>query len=122
MITCHSCNYVCEEYKDLAKHVVANKVNHRKGYKWASAFLLKVDFLNHKKDMPTGRVAYTEEQKESRLEIIRQLSGEMRKAVAVCPICKTNHRNELPIEYFVSGRAWRTDRGLLVLCCERCKK
>jgi len=79
MINCHYCNYSCEEYKDLAQHIVANKDSqHRKGRIWAAKFLTRADFLNHKADQQKqgGRVALTPEEQASKENIIRELSGE----------------------------------------------
>ena len=121
MPECNNCGYSCAEFKDLAKHIVANKKSHRRGVKWASSFLLKVQFLNQKQDLNGGRIALTDEQKEAKQNAQREISGRIKFVETVCPRCKSGQRQTLPIEFADDPFTWRKNK-VLVVNCNRCTK
>lgn len=120
MINCRFCNYTCEEFSELAKHIVAQKQTHRHGMKWASSFLLKVNILNQKKDFQ-GRIPLTTEEKESKESCERELSGMVKTAQTVCPNCNHSTIQVLPIEYVNSGIAWKLGKSFMINC-PACRK
>jgi hypothetical protein len=122
MQNCHSCNFTCEDFKDLALHIIKNKSTHRKGLKWASAYLFKVNFLNQKVDKPEGRITLTEEQKEAKENSQRELSGNLASVKICCPLCNTYSRDRIPIEYTESSFAWKSKSGEFLINCLDCRK
>ncbi len=114
MPLCLSCQKVCADYKELALHIQSSKKGHRKGKRWAAKYMMRVRQLN-KREL-NGRVPLTEEQKEARASIFRELSGETEYALAVCPHCHKGHREVLPVEFRQSQDAWRVKDKLVVLC------
>lgn len=121
MQTCRTCNYEAEDFTDLAKHIIARKIDHRKGLKWANAYLLKVNLLNQKKDLPEGRIALTEEQKEARENTQRALCGKLKAVSVTCLNCQSDGRDMLPIEYVDSPFAWKKNNKYVV-SCSNCRR
>ncbi len=115
MPNCLSCNQSFPDYKELALHIQTTKKGHRKGKKWAAKYLMRVRQLNKKKEL-NGRIPLTEEQKEAKASIHRELSGENENVLTICPHCKKGHREVLPVEFSQSRDAWRVKDKLVVLC------
>ncbi len=112
-VSCHSCGAIFADYKELALHILSSRKEHRKGKKWASKYIM----LRGKRDKPDfQRTPLTEEQKESKKEMKRELSGENKTGLVFCPHCKTNHQQSLPVEYVDSPTAWRIKKMLVILC------
>lgn len=120
-ITCHSCQQDFPDYESLAKHISSSKKGHQKGKRWASHYLLKTRALNLKKQPFTSN-PLTQEDKENRESTKRDLSGETEYILAVCPMCKKGHREQLPIEFVESPMAWRTSKGTLIVNCSICQR
>jgi hypothetical protein len=121
MVNCHSCGQSFENFGELALHIASSRKGHRQGKVWAAKYLVgKV-----KRDMPQ-RSPMTEEERENRAanleESRRQVSGREKIEQTVCPLCKSFSRQSLPVEYVGSLQAWRNDKGLVVVCCEGCRK
>lgn len=120
MINCRFCNYTCEEFSELAKHIVEKKSTHRHGLKWASSFLLKVNILNQKKDFQ-GRIPLTIEEKESKESCERELSGRVKTVATICPNCSKTNITPLAVEFVNSGISWHMGRFFAVNC-PACRK
>jgi uncharacterized protein YnzC (UPF0291/DUF896 family) len=121
-VVCHQCHSDFETYTELAQHIISKK-NHRKGRKWASSLLLKVNQLNKKKDFE-NRTPLTEEEKETRREIRQQtqLSGARKMVNTLCPQCKRHSAQSIEVEYANSQQAWRTINGTLRILCMGCRR
>ena len=115
---CLSCNEVFADYTELALHIQSSKKGHRKGKKWASNYLLRTRQLDQKQI--NGRVPLTEEQKENKRNMVRELSGRNENVVTYCPQCKSKTAQPLPVEFTQSREAWRIGKNFAVLCSE-CK-
>ncbi len=107
------------DWTALALHISKEKKGHRKGKKWAANYLLKTRKLNQKRDL-TARTPLTEEEKESKREMKRELSGEEERVKTYCPQCKTGSSAVLPIEHTQSPDAWKV-KDRLVLMCNTCR-
>ena len=122
-VLCNSCGKECEDYHELALHIMENKKGHQRGKKWASAFLLRTNRLNARKDLPQ-RAPMTDEEKESlrdaRAETRRELSGKVSLAKVFCPQCKQVSVRALPVEFAQNNQAWRLPNGTLVVSCPAC--
>jgi len=117
---CRICNQDFEyDWHSLAKHISISKKGHRAGKKWAAKYLLQVNRLNAKRDLPQ-RVPLTEEQKEARRDLRREISGDTQRVLTLCPHCKSQAVSVLPVEYTQSPIAWRQNNNLVVLC-EPCR-
>ncbi len=115
-ITCISCGKVCEDYRELASHIAGSKKGHRKGKRWAAQYLSR-HVLNKREY--NNRTPMTAEQKTTKDDIMRIVSGEQRVADTVCPKCKKPSRAVFEIEYAESSSAWRIG-GRLVKMCDGC--
>lgn len=123
-VQCNSCGQDFDEFVDLAKHIMGeSKRTHRHGRKWAASLLLKVRKLDSKKELKE-RVPLSEEDKENRREIQRQvqLSGAKSFVNTICPKCKTRHAEALEVEYVRSPLAWKTLQGTLLIMCAGCRR
>lgn len=120
-INCHYCDYSCESFEKLAKHVISSGNSHRKGLKWANTYLLKVNILNQKQDKPE-HIALTEEEHEAKENCQRELSGELSNSLIICPSCKTHNRTMLPTEHANNPYAWKNENGEYYVNCPNCKK
>jgi hypothetical protein len=114
MPSCNDCGEYFEEYQELAHHII--KAKHRHGKKWANNYLLK--HVLFEKEMPQ-RTALTAEQKQSKEDAKRGLSGDMRYASTICPKCKRKGRPLLPSEFVDSPVVWRIN-GLIAKFCIEC--
>jgi hypothetical protein len=114
-IQCRQCGAIFENYGELASHINTTKSHHRdrKAVKWAANFQLKHILYKpeHKE-----RIPLTEEQKESRRNLMVELSGETQNVIVVCPKCKTRRREAVPVEHTQSERAWRINKELAIFC------
>lgn len=118
MQNCHYCNYSCEEYLDLAKHILKEKSGHDAGKFWAQRFVLKHAVLKPKDQ---GGMPLTEAEKEAKRSTQRELSGREKPAQTYCPSCNSLSIQVLPIEFVTSNFAWRK-QGTLVVSCSNCRK
>ncbi len=112
---CHSCKKPFADFKELALHIISSKKGHRHGKRWAAKYLLKVRQLDKRKEL-NGRTPMTEEQKENKRNLERELSGENEFVITYCPHCKSLKKQPMPIEFTQSGEAWREKDKLVVLC------
>ena len=113
MPECRYCHQPTKDWHELAVHIIASKKGHRGGKKWAAKYLHR-NLLN-KRDHPE-RAPLTDEQREMREDTTRELSGQVEYANTICPKCKRQHREQLPIEFTESPTAWRVKQTLVVLC------
>lgn len=124
MPLCNQCRKVCQDYHELAIHIMSLK-SHRRGRRWAGKYLA-INSLSPEKrrDLPK-RVAdnpdkeTTEFGDENKANRIRQVSGVEKSVITVCPKCEARNRIQLPIEFAESPAAWRIN-GILVKLCARC--
>lgn len=116
---CFICNEIFKDFKELARHVIANKKTHGKSYFWAQKVLTDAERLNFKTQSFEGRSPLTEEEREAKRESRRELSGEDHMVSTFCPHCKNSHTERIPQEYIESNTAWR-EKGKLVVLCDGC--
>ena len=117
MPICHSCNKPFPDFKELARHIIANKKTHRKGLFWAQKHLMNQRALDKKATMlAKNHNPLTEEDKENKKDTRRVLSGQLKNANTFCPKCKRAGIYQFPIEYAESPDAWRTGKSLVKLC------
>lgn len=122
-VLCHSCGHSFPDYTELAKHIINAKKGHRRGKVWASKFLLQVKRLDRKvtnQNRP-DRIPLTEEQKEAKKSLMREVSGEFRQVLCVCPRCKLGHVEAVEVEYIESRDAWRSESGKPMIICGGCR-
>ncbi len=120
MPECHSCAYSCEEFIDLAKHIV--KMQHKNGLKWAMKFLANAQYLDAKVSRQNQeRIPLTEQERENKTDCHRELSGQELEVFAVCPICHKNYSQVIPLEHSENPLAWRNGKYLIISCgnCRR---
>lgn len=75
--------------------------------------------LNQKKDLPQ-RLPLTEQQKENKKEMAREVSGQYREVIAICPGCKGQYKTSIELEHFENKEAWLI-KGKPIIYCERCR-
>lgn len=118
-MSCRACgkaDFDDGDWNALAKHIVKSKDNaHKPSRKWANKFLSKAKLLDQKKDRPQ-RTKLTEQQKENKKEMVREISGETELAITQCPDCKRVGRMQLPVEYTRSGDAWMVGNKVVRYC------
>lgn len=113
-ISCRECGEPCKDWADLAHHIVKER---HKDRQWALRFLAQ---KNNVRDF-SPRTPLTEEQKELRKEMVREVSGQESFQDTVCPNCKKLNKQRLPVEYVEDYEAWRNSKGHLIVMCEGCK-
>lgn len=121
MPQCHSCGDIFPDWKALADHIATSKTGHRKGKKWAAKIRM-VNSLSAKARYGKKnfeRTPLTEEQKEAKELSQRELSGEIEVVTTVCPKCKHQAHQVLPVEFTQNNHAWRI-KALLPVFCEGC--
>ena len=120
---CLSCKTVIPgDFKELALHISHEKKGHRKGKIWAARYLTKVKYLDQKvSGQNRERTPMTEEQKETKASLVRELSGEYAAVLTVCPHCKKGHQETIEKEYAESETAWRSESGKPMVLCSRCR-
>ena len=119
-IECRTCGNTFNDYKELAQHIMANRKTHKMGKKWAAKYIL-INGLSASKrgEKFNGRVALTQEQKDSRNDSKRTLSGDNDYVNAVCPKCSSKHRPLVPAEFAMSEDALKIN-GLHLIICSAC--
>lgn len=115
MPKCNSCGKECEDFRELALHIMAGKSSHRKGKKWAATYLQR-RVLNKREYDNNERTPLTEEQKQTREDLKMTLSGKTRYVNTICPKCKTTAMPSLEVEYITSPLAWRIGDRLAKIC------
>lgn len=113
---CRECGELCKDWRELAFHIIKNRKTH-KHREWANRFLAQKENIRSL----TPRTPLTEEQKQTRKESIREVSGEESFQDTVCPNCKKLAKQRLPVEYTQDFEAWRNSKGHLIVMCEGCK-
>ena len=116
MPICHSCNKPSPDFKELAKHIIANKRTHRGGLMWARKYLLNQRALDRKVSLKNNRVPLSEQEIENKKDSRRELSGALKNTSSFCPKCKRAGIYQFPIEYTKSPDAWRVGNFLVKLC------
>ena len=125
--SCHYCPATFENFKELAKHIIASKKvglhSNRKSQAWAKKFLMNKDFLDRKVSMNQGggRIALTEEQKQNKEDIKRELSGQTKYVKTKCPKCKTLGFDFVEVEHLIEPFIW-TENERILKNCEVCRK
>jgi len=115
---CHYCNApVFANWTELALHISSSRKGHRKGKRWAANFLIGKKVKDKKKQQPRKR--QTAEEKETKKNLVRVLSGDTEFVDTLCLRGKHTVRQSLPVEYSQNPRAWRI-QGRLVLTCVGC--
>ena len=122
---CLSCNKtILGDRTDLAQHIMSAKRGHDRSKRFAARILTdvrrldrKVTFLARNK----GRTKLTEEQKQIKKDLVRQVSGAVQSVLTVCPKCCKGHEEKLEVEYINSPSAPRSHSGKLLRLCEGCR-
>lgn len=117
---CFTCHEVFDDFKALARHCVENKSTHGKSLKWAAKVLTNVERLNQKQDF-SGRAPLTEEEREAKRECVRELSGELKSTMCICPRCQRRFPQRVELEHYSNPLAWRKN-GSIMLMCEACRR
>ena len=114
-VSCHSCSEAFEDYKELALHIIASKKH--KGKKWAAKYIM-INGLSpeNRFERKQNGSPLTAEQRVSKEDCRRVLSGENEFVNTICPKCKRGGRPLLPVEYVESPVAWRIKDNLVKLC------
>ncbi len=118
LVSCHSCNNTFPDYHALALHISSEKKGHRKGKKWASAYLLKNSLKP--KNEHKERTPLSEEDKEARESTHIELSGDVVYVNTNCPKCRRVYPRIIETEYANSKWAWRGENGVLIITCLNC--
>lgn len=119
-VSCHACGQPFENYGELAFHISSTRDKaHRKGKRWAAKYLHRANL--NKRDNDRGKIPLTEEQKDAKEDLKRELSGNTEMVLTYCLGCKTGIRQPVPVEYSQSPNAWRTGNGTLIMPCPRCQ-
>jgi hypothetical protein len=118
-IKCLSCGKECEDYQELALHISSSKTGHKKGKRWAARYLSR-HVVNKVTREFYGGTPLTAEDKQSKEDTKRVLSGQQRVADTVCPKCRHPSREVLEAEYVSSSQAWRI-QGKLAKMCTGCE-
>ena len=123
MPICNACHHSFPDYTELAKHIINARVGHRRGKRWASSVVLQVKRLDRKvtNDSKPDRIPLTEDLKETKLSLMREVSGEFRQVLCVCPRCKLGHVEAVEVEYIESRDAWRSTSGKPMIICGGCR-
>lgn len=122
---CYVCHEDCEgDFHALAQHWNTKRKEkehrkHRNSLIWAAHFLMNTKKLNKKKDEPQ-RMKLTEQEKENKQSMYREISGEVEAVKILCCHCKRSGSGIMPIEYTRSPYAWRTNSGTLITTCRLC--
>lgn len=123
MPNCNTCGYHANNFKDLAKHIIENRRKHpRKSVVWAEKFLTNAKWLNQKRDKPQGRTPLTEQEKKNKVDAHREVSGEEKRVITICPHCNSVSRQAIAVEYVESPTAWRNKGNNLMVNCFSCRK
>jgi hypothetical protein len=118
MIPCHYCNYTCEQFIDLAKHI--NKIHPLKHNKWATKFQFH-NVIFEKKNPFDGRVPLTEQEKENKTDSQRVLSGQLSVVTTICPSCRIRTRQAIPKEHTENPTSWKS-KDFFMISCQSCRK
>ncbi len=114
-VTCHSCKMGFADYEALALHISSSKKGHRKGKKWAAKYLMRSLLQKQNNHQSKG---LTEDEKASKKEVERVLSGSNESVITFCPQCHNRQKQVLPIEYTRSENAWKIKDSLVVPCSD----
>ena len=120
MQECLSCRAQFKDFKELAIHIATSKTGHAKGKKWAARYLLKVKYLDSKKDKPL-RGILTDQEKQNKQACKDEISGKLDMVTTICPLCNQRALQSLPVEYTVCPQVWKV-KGMFVIYCEYCRK
>lgn len=117
MPECKACGKHCEDFDELAKHILgAPKSTHRHGRIWATRYIHR--HLINKRDFKTNLVPPTDKQMQNLEGIHRPLSGKQECVTTLCQTGRHTLRQYLPVEYIQSQNAHRI-KGRLVVTCEK---
>lgn len=117
MPICNSCHKSFPDFKELAKHIMANKKGHRYGQVWAARCLTNQRNLDRKVSLQNrGNNPLTQQEKENKQDSHRELSGQTSIAETICPKCKCKGVYSFPIEYIKCPVIWREGNRLVKLC------
>jgi hypothetical protein len=115
---CHYCDHpVFADWKELAMHISTSKKGHRAGKRWAARYIVG-NRLKAKKEQV--RIPLTAEQKATKEDLRRELSGATEFVDTLCLKGKHIVRQCLPLEYAHSKDAHRV-QGYLVMMCATCE-
>lgn len=117
---CNVCHKECQSWAELANHIWENRKTHRKGKVWAAHFLADVktrpEIKRIPKDPDYKPTAFGDMNREI---ATKELSGKTRRLYTVCPQCKKQGDNDIPVE--ISKNIWN-DNGKVFVLCKGCRR
>jgi len=117
-IKCLSCGCDFDSYQELAVHISASKIGHRRGKKWAAKYLSR-HVINKRDNNFRGGTPLSVEDIKNKRDNRRVLSGEQKYTETICPQCRKPNRAVLEAEHATSPQAWRIG-GRLARVCASC--
>jgi len=118
---CNVCHVQFDSWKDLALHIGDPKFKHpRKSKVWAAHYLADVKTRPQLQHVPKDPdYQPTELGEENRANATKELSGKTRRLYTVCPQCKKQSDEDIPVE--VSKNIWN-DSGRVFVLCQSCRR
>jgi len=111
-----------ESWDDLANHKLTEKdkahKHDRSGTLWAKKYIHRNAINKLQKigrELPY-RVPLTDEQREAKIDTRRELSGETKLVVTICPKCNKGERKMIEVEHADESESWRIKNCPVVLC------
>ena len=127
IITCLYCDHTpFDNYKELAKHILENKKTHKNkaSLYWAKMYLTDHKRLDRKVSREHNnqeRQPVTNEQRVSRNDTRRELSGRTMLVPVRCLRCNKGRREYLPTEHTDNPQALMID-NCFVVNCDGCRR
>jgi hypothetical protein len=98
-------------------HIIADKQTHRRGLNWARKFMSRQSYLDRKLSFKEQyRTPLTDEQRETKRDLVMELSGQTELAKTFCPKCKRRGHKVVPIEHTSNPLSWNIGGALAILC------
>lgn len=117
---CNICHQQFESWQELALHIMQNKKSHRKSMKFAARVLATVNIRETPHRAPVDPdYKSTELGEQNRANATKELSGKTRRLYTVCPQCKRQSDDDIPVE--VSKNIWN-DNGRVFVLCQSCRR
>lgn len=120
--TCRTCDRDFESWGDLADHInSATDKPHKRdraGKMWAKRYIHRNTINKLKKlgrELPY-RTPLTDEQREAKEDTRRELSGETKWVMTICPKCNKGKHRMIETEHVDEPEAWHIKNRLAVTC------
>lgn len=118
---CRICGKKCEDWDDLARHIdklAKLKDGKHKRTRWVKFRLHKKaeQLMNRPEKKEFYNTALTEDQKQSKEDSRRELSGKTEYVPIRCPKCKTGRKQFVEVEHIENPQAWQENNCYMILC------